>query len=97
LPDYYRQEFHPSFRKDLKNLDKPLRQKIFDLLDYIAQSPNIGERLTGDLGDIFSYHFSYSGTQYRIAYTLKESEIIIYFISVGVRENFYTKLKSRIS
>ncbi len=93
----YSKTYHSAFAKDIKNFDKPLKLKLLNTIDKIALQPSIGEMLTGDLSGVYSYHFSYDKTQYRIAYIAQEDEVLIYFVSVGSRENFYDKLKNRIS
>lgn len=97
MQDSYKQDFHTAFRKDIKNLDKPLRKIIFDTLDKIAQNPTLGDSLSGDLMGIYSYHLKYRGIDYRIAYAINDNELLVYFISAGTRENFYKTIKRRLA
>jgi mRNA-degrading endonuclease RelE of RelBE toxin-antitoxin system len=46
---------------------------------------------------VYSYHLKYSGVDYRIAYTINDNELIVYFISAGTRENFYKTIKRRLA
>lgn len=97
MQDSYKQLFHPAVSKDLKKLDKPIRQLVYDKLDTIAQNPTINcDRLKGDLSGVNSHHFKHNGTEYRIAYRIDNHELVVFFISVATRENFYAILKRRI-
>lgn len=93
----YKDEYHPQVKKDLKKLDKPIREKIKDKYIFdILEEPEIGIELVGDLNGIRSFHFFYSKQQYRIAYIVNEDEKIIFILMVAKRGDFYTLLKRRI-
>jgi mRNA-degrading endonuclease RelE of RelBE toxin-antitoxin system len=55
-----------------------------------------GERLKGDLTAVYSYHLKVAGVEYRIAYQIKEQEIVVVVLQIGTHENFYKELKKRI-
>jgi mRNA-degrading endonuclease RelE of RelBE toxin-antitoxin system len=40
-------------------------------------------------------HLKVAGVEYRIAYQIKEQEIVVVVMQIGTRENFYVKLKSK--
>lgn len=82
-------------KKYLKKVkEKPLRKKIIDAIyDEIAIDPYSFNTKVGDLSGIHSYEFKYKGISYRIAYTIKDDELIISVILVGTHENFYQELK----
>lgn len=61
-----------SALRELKKFDKSVRAKIINALDKIAENPFIGDMLKGDLATIYSYHLKVMGTEYRIAYQIKE-------------------------
>lgn len=42
-------------------------------------------------------HFSYQGKQYRVAYVIYPKLNSAVVIMIGLRENFYEKLKKRVS
>jgi mRNA interferase RelE/StbE len=81
--------------KQLKKLDKSLKTRIIAALDKIAENPFIGDRLKGDLSTIYTYHLHVTGVEYRIAYQIKEQEIVVVVMQLGTRENFYEELKKR--
>ncbi|EIW18741.1 MULTISPECIES: type II toxin-antitoxin system RelE/ParE family toxin [Pelosinus] len=85
-----------SAAKQLRNLDKPIKNKIIIILEKIAENPFVGERLKGNLTAIYSYHLKIASVEYRIAYQIKEQEIIIVIMQIGTRENFYEELKKRV-
>ncbi len=74
--------------RDLKKLDKPAQTRILIALDKIAENPFIGDLLKGDLSSIYSYHLKVSGVEYRIAYQVREQEIVVVVMHIGTRENF---------
>ena len=84
-----------SVARQLNKFDKHIRTGIISSLEKIAQNPFIGEMLKGDLSTIYSYHLKIAGTEYRIAYQIKEQEIIVVVLQIGTRENFYEELKKR--
>ncbi|MEJ5167579.1 MAG: type II toxin-antitoxin system mRNA interferase toxin, RelE/StbE family [Arcobacteraceae bacterium] len=92
----YSLEFHPNFKKDLKNLDKKVAVEVRDIhLGRIYNNPFENPKLKGDLDGVYSYHFKSNNTQYRIAYSVENEEIIFYYM-VAKRENFYKQLTNRI-
>ena len=93
---YYKEEFHPKFKSDLKKIDKSVIKEIKDVhLKNILEDPTINPKLKGELSSIYSYHFSQNRISYRIAYKIVNNEVIFYYM-VAKRENFYKKLGNRI-
>jgi mRNA-degrading endonuclease RelE of RelBE toxin-antitoxin system len=83
--------------KGQRKLDKPLRIAIRDALLKLGQDPeHLGERLSQPLTSVFSYHITYKGLEFRIAYQLcLETESIV-VLMIGPHENFYRKLKNLV-
>ena len=71
----------------------PLKEQIKSETREIAKDPYRYEKLSGFPVSIRSYHFSYKGTDYRIAYDIDKKEKIVYVKLINTRENFYEKLK----
>jgi hypothetical protein len=46
---------------------------------------------------IYSHHLKVAGVEYRIAYQIKEQEIVVVIIQIGTRENFYAELRKRFN
>jgi addiction module RelE/StbE family toxin len=93
----YRDQYHPKVKKDLKKLDKRLRQDIETThIPEILKQPDQGEELVGDLSGMHAYHFNYQKHAYRIAYVIDEAANMVFVMMIGKRENFYTILKRRL-
>jgi mRNA-degrading endonuclease RelE of RelBE toxin-antitoxin system len=73
----------------VKKADSPLKEKIREEVLKIGENPKIGNPLTGKLKKLRSHHFSFTGTQYRVAYEVRGNLIIV---AIGSRENFYRDL-----
>lgn len=84
-------------KKDIKGLDKKLKEKIKnEEFPKIEKNPYIGETLFYEFKGLWSYHFSYHGTEYRIVYEIYQEKEIILVIMIGKRQKFYEKLKRRV-
>ena len=72
---------------DLKQLDKPIRQKIFDRVEtYLAQDPaNIGKALAGNHAGLYRYRYG----DYRVIYALDLAENIMTILEAGHRRDIY--------
>ncbi len=80
--------------KYLKKIkEKQLKKKFLALIyDEIAIDPLNGKQKSGDLVGIWSKGFTYAGTMYRVAYTIKDDQLIVILLC-GTHENFYVQLK----
>ncbi len=86
-----------KFIKKLK--DKPLKQKFKEAFREIQLDPYaVGEQKKGDLAGIYGYDIYHNGTNYEIAYSIREDEDgnLILVILAGTREQFYQELKRYI-
>lgn len=93
----YKDQYHPSVKKDLKKLDPSARKDIqSNWIQEILTDPFRGEELSGILKGIRSFHFNIRGTNYRVAYTIDENEKIVNVLMIGKREKFYQILKRRL-
>lgn len=83
--------------KSQKNLDKPLRNRIFESLQQISENPEAaGEKLVSPLTNVYSHHIKYKGKEVRIAYTIELENLLVYIHLIAFHENFYKKLKTII-
>ena len=88
--------FSPPALKYFKKLkDKRLKKLFREAIDAICQDPEAGQRKKGDLAGVYGYDIYYCGTNYELAYTVKENSdgSIVVVIMAGTRENFYEQLK----
>jgi len=75
--------------KELKNIDKAIVKKAFDLIsNIIAIDPYSGKELKGRYKGLYSYRFS----TYRIVYRIIQKEITILILRIRQRKNVYDGL-----
>jgi mRNA-degrading endonuclease RelE of RelBE toxin-antitoxin system len=82
----------PSALKYYKKFSDSLKQKVKNEAMILAKEPYKCDELHEPLKNIRSYHFSYEGKEYRIAYLINENTKSINIILVKTRENFYNRL-----
>jgi len=88
----YQRVITPSAKRSLKKLPLKLRTEIVKTTDILEKNPLAGEKLSGNLRFLYSFHFKYMGVQYRIAYTVEREKKLVIIHFVDKRENFYQKL-----
>lgn len=71
----------------LKELDKPVRKRIFDKVnDFVSQDPmNIGKPLKDNMSGFWRYRFG----DYRIIYTVDLEKQVITVLEAGHQKNIY--------
>lgn len=89
----FRIEITPAAKKALKKASRELKIKIVEEAKKIPRHLYQHEKLSDPLSDCYSWHFTFKGTHYRIAYKVFSQEELIVVILVGPRENFYEKIK----
>lgn len=80
-------------QRDLKNLDPSVRGRVLRALDRLVKNPDLGKKLSGDLGDVYSYRFGTPAREFRVAFVRQQRKIIV--IAIGPREGFYDRLRRR--
>ena len=94
----YKLKFHKKVDKDLSKLSVDLRKELVKKhFPKLAKNPFSYPILKGKLKNYRKYSFKYKNSDYRIAYSIKNKEIIIYVVMIAPRENFYKKLKLRLT
>jgi mRNA interferase RelE/StbE len=83
----YRILWNTKALDSLKELDKPVRKRIFDKVnDYVSQDPtNIGKPLKDKLSGFWRYRFG----DYRIIYTVDFEKQVITVLEAGHRKDIY--------
>lgn len=92
----YKVDIERSAVKDLKPLEKPLRNLILQAFKNLGDQPFSGQKLSGALAQIRSLHRKYKGKDYRIAYTINKRESTVTVLFVGPRENLYQRLLRKL-
>ncbi|MFP4642620.1 MAG: type II toxin-antitoxin system RelE/ParE family toxin [Dehalococcoidia bacterium] len=62
----------------------------------IEDDPFKAAPLSHEFKGLWSYHFKYKGSQYRIVYEIYREEQVALVIMIGPREGFYQALRRRI-
>jgi mRNA-degrading endonuclease RelE of RelBE toxin-antitoxin system len=88
-------KFAKSFVKDLRKIPKEVRGDVLEKwIPRIQESPDIGKHFSGkNLKKFLRLAFRYKRNNYRIVYQVKKTEVLIVFLAIGSRENFYKKIK----
>ena len=89
----YKVYITPSARKDAKRFPKAVKDAVFQASAVLERDPFAGERLTGSLHMLYSFHFTAGQSHYRIAYSLDHPRRLVVVHLIQSRENFYEKLK----
>lgn len=84
--------------KECKKRGKKFKEEVKSILSKLSLDPFLpqSEKLSGELNFIYSYHFNFSGTAYRLAYIINEKEKILTVVLIGPRENFYQILRQKL-
>jgi mRNA-degrading endonuclease RelE of RelBE toxin-antitoxin system len=83
----------PTFKKQFKKLDKPIKKFVEEAIRAIIDVPSLGDEKKGDLEGVFVYKFKAKSQLYLLAYKydIETRELR----AIGVRENFYRDLKRK--
>ncbi len=76
----------------LKKFPKQTQREIEKEVFVLSENPFLGERLTGPLNFLYSYHFTISGKYFRAAYAINSKEKKVTLHYVGPRGEFYERL-----
>ena len=89
-------DFHPKALKEWKNLNHTIKLQFHKKLKERLENPRIQKDKLSGYENIYKIKLRSSG--FRLAYEVKDQEIIVYVVSVGKRENceVYNNLKDRM-
>ena len=92
----YKIKFTPASNKEWKKIDSSIRIQFRKKLEKVVLNPRIPKNKLSGYENIYKIKLKKSG--FRIAYEVKDEEIVLLVISVGKRENnkIYKNLKDRI-
>lgn len=83
----------PSARRSLKKLPHQIRLELVEATKILETNPYAGEKLSGALNFLYSFHFKSGNIEYRVAYTIDQESKMIILHFAHTRENFYEKLR----
>jgi mRNA-degrading endonuclease RelE of RelBE toxin-antitoxin system len=93
----YTVKFASVVKSDVRKLDKQLQRIIKEEhLTSIEKDPFKAVPLLYEFKGLWSYHFNYKGTQYRIIYEIYPEDKIVLVIMIRSRERLYEALRRRI-
>ncbi|MGE4512119.1 MAG: type II toxin-antitoxin system RelE/ParE family toxin [Sulfurimonadaceae bacterium] len=92
----YSLDFHPKALKEWKSLDQSIKSQFYKKLKERLQNPKVPKDKLSGYENIYKIKLRNAG--YRLAYEVKEKEIVVYVISVGKRENdkVYRSLQEKV-
>ena len=76
-----------------RKLPRRMREEVVTKISNLALNPYLGERLSGPLAFLYSYHFAIFGQYFRAAYTVNAGEKKIIIQYIGPRGEFYKRLR----
>jgi len=89
----YERVITPSAKRSLKKLPRRVREELIEATSILEADPYAGEKLSGSLYFLYSFHFKLNNTEYRVAYTIDDVKELVVFHFAHTRENFYEKLR----
>ena len=78
-------DFHPKALKEWKNLNQSLKIQFHKKLKERLENPRESKDKLSGYENVYKIKLRSSG--FRLAYEVKDLEIIVYVVSVGKREN----------
>ncbi len=92
----YSLEFHPKALKEWKNLDQSIKLQFHKKLKERLENPRVPKDKLHGFENVYKIKLRTIG--YRLAYMVKDAEIVVYVVSIGKRENnkVYEKLQERM-
>ena len=92
----YKLEYSKNFCKDFKKLPCELRTTVQEkIIPFLQKNPEYGVILIGPKNRIKRFRFRHKRCDYRIAYQVFKKRLVLLFLAVGPRENFYNRMKNR--
>ena len=87
----YELEFKPKALKEWKKLDDTIRNHFKKKLNKILKNPKISANKLSGYENIYKITLKSSG--YRLAYEVKDKEIVVLVLKIGKRDKIYTFLQ----
>ena len=79
----------------LKKLPPQVRTHVITQTQALKNNPYLAEQLHGEFKRFYSLHIKFQNVQYRVGYEIHEQRREVIVRAVGVRENFYKRLRNR--
>lgn len=89
----YQRVITPSAKRSLKKLPHQVRVDLLTATKILETNPLAGEKLSGSLHFLYSFHFKSHNVNYRVAYAVSHDRRQVEVHFADTRENFYEKLR----
>ena len=86
----YNLKFKPKALKEWSKLDKPIKEQLKKKLQERLQNPVVSSDKLSGYDNVYKIKLRSSG--FRLAYEVKNSEIVVLVLKIGKRDKFYTNL-----
>ena len=86
----YNLEFKPKALKEWSKLDKPIKEQFKKKLKERLQNPVVSSDKLSGYDNVYKIKLKSSG--FRLAYEVKNSEIVVLVLKIGKRDKFYSSL-----
>ena len=92
----YKLTFHPKALKEFKKLDSSLKEQFKKKLQERLENPKVQKDKLSGFDEVYKIKLRTAG--YRLAYEVKDNEILIIVLALGQRENnkIYKLLAKRV-
>ena len=92
----YYLDFHPKALKEWNKLDFSIKEQFHKKLKNRLSNPKVAKDKLSGYANVYKIKLRNVG--YRLAYEVKDKEIVVFVVSIGKRENnkIYDNLKDRI-
>lgn len=92
----YSLEFHPKALRERQDLDRSIKLQLHKKLKERLQNPRVAKDRLSGYENVYKRKLKTIG--YRLAYEVRDEEIVVYVISVGKREKreIYNNLEDRL-
>ena len=81
----YRVLYTQEAARRIGRLDGAVKERVRKAINRLSEHPELGKRLTGLLGD----RWSYRAGDWRILYKIRKMELLILVLTVGHRREVY--------
>ena len=86
----YELDFKPKALKEWNKLNSTIKEQFKKKLKQRVETPRVvGDKLSG-YDDVYKIKLRSSG--YRLAYEVKDTEIVVLVLKIGKRDKFYDNL-----
>ncbi|MGJ0317054.1 type II toxin-antitoxin system RelE/ParE family toxin [Aliarcobacter cryaerophilus] len=92
----YSLEFHPKALKEWQGLNQSIKVQLHKKLKQRLENPRVPKDKLSGFENVYKIKLKTVG--YRLAYEVKDEQIVVYVVSIGKRENnkVYDSLKDRV-